>query len=390
MPSTSRRRFLAAVGTASVALSGCLSAGPPSGDLGNVDGSWSMAGRNVGHARRVDDGPADPETVWLSALDGARAVGPLAAVADRLYVPVDAVTDGSRYRHRLHVLTAATGEERWQVPLRAEPNGPPAVWGDDVVVTARRGPERGRIVCFQDRYGDEQWLVDVDDRLTAPPTVDGAVVYVPDWGGRVHALSVVDGSVHWSRRIGPDDHPPTFAEPVAVGDDVLYVGSLSGTTGVTALDADTGDERWHVSTRAVTAGPVLHADRIVVRTHQLVAAFDLDGTRRWSFNVLDPWTQTLAVDDRHVYVPTDERLYAIDRNGEEAWTYEPADGTVGTPTAVGDTVVLRGQGSLVGLSRSTGEERWTASPDGGGRAVVTPSATFLAGDGGHVLGLGDG
>jgi outer membrane protein assembly factor BamB len=349
-----------------------------------------MAGRDQGHSRRVADGPADPETVWLTRLDGARATGTPAVVDDRLYVPVDAVSDQSRYRHRVHALAAATGEERWQAPLRSSPNAPPAVRGDHVVVTARRSPQRGRIVCFHGRYGEEDWLFDVDARLTAPPTIDAGVAYVPDWAGRVHALSVSDGSGRWSRRVGDDGHAPTFSEPVAVHDGVLYVGSRAGTTGVTALDADTGEERWHRSTAAVMAGPVVHGDRVVVRTRQLVVAFDADGTRRWSFNLRDQGVDTMAVDDRHVYVPTRDRLHAIDRRGETAWTHEPADGRVGRPTVVGDSVVVRGRDSLVGLSRDTGEERWAVSADGVGRAVVTSTAMFLSGHSGRLLALGDG
>ncbi|MFD1644101.1 PQQ-like beta-propeller repeat protein [Haloarchaeobius litoreus] len=392
MPSSSRRRFLASLGAASAALSGCLSGGrsPPSGDLGRVDGSWSMVGRGPGHSRRVADGPTDPETVWLSDIEGARATGTPAVVDERLYLPVDAVSDHSRYRHRLHTLSVATGEEQWQVPLRSNLNGPPAVRGDHVVVTARRSPHRGRIVCFEGRYGGEHWLLDVDARLTAPPTIDGALAYVPDWAGRVHALSVFDGSVRWSRRVGDDDHGPTFAEPVAVGDGALYVGSRSGTTGVTALDADTGEELWHRSTPAVVAGPVVHGDRVVVRTRRLVVSFDADGTRRWSVSVPDSGVGPVAATEQHVYVPGRGRVDAIDRAGETAWTYEPSDAWVGRPTVVGDSVVVRGRDSLVGLSRATGDERWTRSPDGTGRTVVTPNAMFLSGYRGRVLALGDG
>lgn len=395
MPSHSRRRFLAAVGAASATLSGCLFGGesPPSGDLGRVDGAWSMVGQGPGQARRVDAGPTDPETVWLTELDGARATGTPAVVRGDLYVPVDAVSDDSHFRHRIHTLTAETGEERWQVPLRAAPNSPPAVRGDHVVVTARRSVERGRILCFDSRYGAEDWLYDVGARLTAPPTVADGTAYVPDWDGRVHALSVSDGGVRWSRRVGDGDHAPTFSEPVAVRDGVLYVGSRAGTTGLTALDADTGEERWHRSTAAVMAGPVVHGGRVVARTRHAVLAFDLDGTRRWSFDVADGDVLPMAVDDQHVYVPTTDRLSprlsAIDRRGETAWTYEPSERRVGTPTVAGDSVVVRGRDSLVGVSRDAGEERWTATPEGVGAAVVTPGATFLSGDGGRLLALGD-
>lgn len=390
MPSTTRRQVLAAVGAGAAGLAGCLSPSTPSNDLGAVDGDWRMVGRDGGHTRRVDAGPAEPGLAWETALDGGRAAGTPSLADGRLYVPVDAVSEAARHRYRLHALGATAGDERWQVPLRSDPNPSPAVVGDYVVVTARRGTETGRVVAFERRGGAEEWLYDVDARLTAPPTVHRGTVYVPDWRGRVHALSAFDGSVHWSRQVGGDGSSRTFAEPVAVRDGTLYLGSLSGETGVVALDAGTGAERWSRSTDVVTGGPVVDGDLVVVRSHGLVVAFDADGTRRWSFNAIESDGRPMAVDEHRVYVPARGDLYAVDRSGEKAWTYESPDGPAGTPTVVGDDVFVRGEDRLVALSRTNGEERWTASPAGTGTAVVVPGGVFLTGGGGRVIALGDG
>ena len=389
MVSLTRRQALTTIGTASVGLAGCLSGTSLDGSLGHVGEAWPMDGSDPGHARRVDDGPADPREVWATELADARVAGTASVADDRLYVPVDAVSEKARHRYRLHALTAATGEERWQVPLRAEPNGSPAIRGDRVVVTARRSLERGRIVAFRNRYGGEAWLYDVDARLTAPPTVDGTTVYVPDWAGNVHALSVFDGSIRWSRRVATEESGRTFATPVAVSDGSLYLGSLSGATGVVALDAESGRERWSRSTDVVTAGPVVADGIVLVRAHSLVVAFDTDGTRRWSFNVPGEGGQTLALDDEYAYTPGGDTLYAIDRDGETAWSYESSGGRVGPPTVAGDDVVVREEGQLTALSRTDGTERWKATQTGTGEAVVTPGAVFLTGDAERVVALGD-
>ncbi|WP_137285619.1 outer membrane protein assembly factor BamB family protein [Halorussus salinisoli] len=348
-----------------------------------------MVGRNPSHTREVAATPTDPQTVWITELDQGRATGTPAVVDGRLYVSVDAISDTARHRHRIHALTAATGEERWQVPLRSEPNGPPAVSGDRIVVTARRSLEQGRIVCFQTRYGEEDWLVDIDARLTAPPTIDGGVVYIPDWRGQVHALSVSDGSVLWSRHVDADGSGRTFPESVAVLEETLYIGSQSGKTGVVALDATTGERRWTESTHAVTGGPVAHGNGIIVQSHQLVIAFDTDGSRRWSFNVLEGTARPIAVDDRHVYVAARNALYAINWNGKEAWVYESSGERIGTPTIAGETVLVRGEDHLTALSRVDGTKQWTATPKGVGRAVVVPEAIFLSGADGTVIALGE-
>ncbi|WP_082677756.1 PQQ-binding-like beta-propeller repeat protein [Haloferax sp. Q22] len=348
-----------------------------------------MSGRNPGHTRRVASGPRDPKTVWQTDLSQVRATGTPAVDAGRLYVPVDAISDTARHRYRLHSLSAATGEERWQVPLRSEPNGPPAVAGDHIVVTAKRGLEQGRIVAFRKRYGEEDWLVDIDARLTAAPTIDGGTVYVPDWSGRVHALSAWDGSVQWSQQVGAAAGGRTFTEPVAVLGDTLYLGSQSGSTGVVALDAATGDTEWEAYTRAVTGGPVAHSKGVVVQSHQLVTAFDTDGTRQWSFNVRGPRARPLAVDGQHVYVSAGNAVYAVDWNGEESWTHESDGDSVGAPTVAGDTVLFRSEGQLTALSRATGDERWTTTPGGVSRAIVTPAAVFMPESDGAVVALGE-
>lgn len=387
MPST-RRQFLAATAV-SVGLAGCLSAQQPAGELQNVDGRWPMDGRDAGHTRRADGAPTDPETVWTRDFGGVRSTGAPAVSGGRLYVPADAVTDESRSRHRLYALSAATGETRWHVPLRVDLNGSPAVSGDRIVVSGRRSLERGRVVCFQSRYGEEQWLLDVDARLTAPPTVDDGVVYVPDWRGTVHAVGVANGSVLWSRRVGGDDGGRTFTEAAALHDGTLYLGSQSGNTGVVALDADTGEMEWRVSTGAVTGGPVVDDGLVLVQSHSLLLALGTDGAERWTVNLVEDRAEPLAVDDEHVYVPAGETLRAITRDGEESWRDDEFDGRVGYPTVAGNSVLALGAGRIRSLAAASGDEKWSTTVDGASEVIVTPEGLFLPTSGGRVAALGE-
>jgi outer membrane protein assembly factor BamB len=385
----SRRALLTGIGAGlATALAGCLSQSQPSGDLGDVADAWPMAGQNASHMRQVDAGPTDPDPVWEVELDAARSTGTPVLAGGRLYAPVDAISEIARHRYRLHALSAATGNERWQVPLRTEPNGPPAVSGDHVVVTAKRALEQGRIVGFETQYGAEDWLVDIDARLTAPPTIANGVVYAPDWRGRVHALLLADGTELWSRDVDIDGGRGTFANAVAVRDGTAYVGSQSGATGLVALDTQTGDVQWTASTPAITGGPVVHSNGIVVQSHQLVIAFDHEGTRKWTFNVREDTQRPLAVDDQHVYAATQDALYAIDWTGEKAWVREATGAQFGAPTVAGDSVLVRGNGQLIARSCSTGDERWTTNTSGRGRMIVAPAAVFLA-DSATVTALGN-
>lgn len=387
MPSYTRRRALALLG-ATGGLAGCLSIDSSNGGLGQVDGRWPMVGQTGEQTRRVATGPADPEPVWTVDLDGARAAGTPSIAGGRVYVPVDAVSDRSHYRHRLYALDAGTGEERWRVPFRADLRSPPALLGGRVVVSARRDLEKGRLVAVEKRYGEEAWLYDVDARVTAPPTSDGIRVYLPDWEGTVHAITVSDGSVRWARRIGSDEKSRTFANPIAIHDDTLYLGSSGGTTGVVAVDARSGDVRWARSTARVREGPVVDDGLVVVRDENGLAAFDTDGAERWTVAVPDDGHgSALALDDDRVYVPTRDALRAIDRSGEAAWTYECEDG--GPPTVVGDDVLLAEDGTLTALNRTDGTVRWRVETDGSGGVIVTRDAIVMSGPGGRVTALGE-
>lgn len=388
MPSTTRRRLLAALG-GTAALSGCLTLESNSNELGPVDGEWRMDGRDAGHTRRVDDGPTEPATAWRTEFDDVRVAGTPSLADEDLYVPADAVTETTRSRYRLYALSARDGGVRWQVPLRVEPNGAPAVSADRIVVGAKRSVKGGRLVCFHPRYGEEQWLYDVGSRLTAPPTVAEGVVYVGDWSGRVHAIGTLGGRVRWSRRIDAGAGGRSFATAGAVRDGTLYLGSQSGNTGLVALDADSGSERWRVTTGAVTGGPVAADDLVVVRSHSTVRAFDTSGEQRWTVTVPEPDPQAIAVGDERVFIPAGSRLYAIDQDGAEAWRHQVDDGRVGTPTVAGDAVVFRdGEGGLTARAVTDGSERWTVTTEADGQPVVTAEALFQASRHG-VVGRGE-
>lgn len=389
MPST-RREFLAATAVG-VGLAGCLSGGLPDAEFDRVDGRWQMDGYDAGHTRRVESGPSDPGTVWGREFEAVRAVGNPALSGGRLYVPADSISPESRSFHRLYSLDAASGETRWWVPLRMNPNDTPAISGDRVVMSGKLSLERGRVVCFESGYGEERWLYDVNARLTAAPTVSGGVAYVPDWRGRVHALSVTDGSVLWSTRVEDtiDRGSMTFTEPAAVDGDTVYVGSNSGKTGIVALDADSGEELWRAPTNPVTGGPVVHDDLLVIRSHGLVVAYGTDGERRWGFNLPDGLARPTAVDDEHVYATGGETLHAITHQGERSWTHDAPDGQVGSPIVAGEELLLRGEGRLAAVTTGAGDERWSAAPAGRGDAIVAPESVFVGSDDGRLLALGE-
>ncbi len=388
MPST-RRTLLATLGTA--ALGGCLSISTyDSGNLGSIEGEWPVVGQDAGHRRRVDAGPAEPELAWVTTLPEARSAGSPSIAGDRLYAAADAISETARHRHRVHALDASTGAVRWQVPLRIDPNRAPTLVGNRIIVSGRRDLERGRVVAFTERYGEEHWLYDIDARVTAPPVAEDGIVFVPDWSGAVHALATFDGTVEWAGPVDPDGADRTFARPVAIADGTLFLGSLSGRTGVLAVEATSGESLWTGSTGAVTGGPVADGELVIVQSHSVFTAFDHDGRERWTYNIPQGVSSSaLALDHRHVYVARDGTLHAITRDGQPGWTYEGLASDTPEPTVAGGTVLVSGGGELLALDRDDGEVRWRVEVDGSGGAITTPEAIFMRASEGRVLGLGE-
>lgn len=387
MSSYTRRQMLA--GIAATGIAGCLSRPTGTDSLDELAGSWPVAGGNVGQSRAVSEVPSDPETVWATDLPDVRAAGTPAIVDGQVYVPVDAVSDTARNRYGIHALSGETGTERWQSPLRAEPNGPPALTAGRILVSGRRSTERGRLVAFSEPHGDEEWLYDVDARVTAPPTFDVTTVFLPDWSGTVHALSAVDGSVRWSRRVGAAAGSRTFPHAVAVGDGRLYLGSSSGQTGVVAVDAETGETDWARSTPRVTAGPVVSDGLVVAQTGSVLRAFDTDGGELWTASLPNQTARRLqsAVDDSHVYVTRGATTHALTREGKRDWTYDHNAAAKRPPTVAGDAVLVPEDGAITAIDRTDGTTLWQAGTDGQA-TLITASNALLTSTSSTVTALG--
>lgn len=343
-PRCSRRGFLAALGTASVALAGC-GYRPGGGDIrwreqaggfGRADAvgvagstlytvtasvlsydfdasEWYSGGRVV--AIRTTDGlerwterfearfstytveddgvaAAFEGTVARFDADGVRWRTPaggdvtaLAVAGDRVYARTTApslvvLADGERVRET--PLDGTTGER---------PPNPLVAAGENLVLT---GDDRG-LVAF-DSAGSRRWRRD----------------------GRVRGVTVVDRGVY-----------------VVTGARLL------------ALDPGSGDVRWRAEGIPAEDPPLVTDGAVYAHGSDLVV-FDRGGERRWSAGSLGyvDSESGVAVDDSGVYVATESGLAAFDHDGTRRWTVEYDDVRAG-PFAVDAGVLVVADGELV-------------------------------------------
>lgn len=290
----------------------------------------------------------------------------------------------------------------------------PPVVADDVVYVAGDV----RIEAREIDSGDRLWETDPEDSVSTGPVVACGTLYVST-ANETLALDIEDGSELW--RADVDAHFGASTSPV-VHDDTIYVAGQ----GVTALDAETGDERWHRPTeygdhgiavdervyvgtgsngtgevvaitrdgeywwRSAEAGqvytaPVAANDLVyaVSKTGTVTALTAEGGTVEWQANVEPGVYEPPAVADGRVIVPAGNgtRTIALDaRTGDRLWTFETGV-SQGAPVVLGEQVLTSGANTgFYLLDAETGDRvrHWPVD-NVGSQPVVADGKLFYRG-----------
>jgi outer membrane protein assembly factor BamB len=354
--------------------------------LGTAPGAradWPQFQGDGSHAG-VTDGPVAPlEVAWTNddvELEGGGALGGLSApvVADDGTI----VAVGPR---EVLGFSSADGSSTFTVERDFGPSAQPAIAGgtDGPIVVYTEGygddppgtgtptatespspsPEEGddafdSHVNAVDLDGDPVWdrPAQLDAIVVVPVAVGGGTAYVGDVDGGVTALDVETGEERWSRDLGT-----TIAGAVTVDDDRLYVSTFASRTeagAVTAVDAATGEELWRTREDDVGAdvvsSPVVVGDALVVlESSGLVGLDRADGSVRWRTDVVNPLrnppffprgTATpapVSADGLAVAVDVSGRAYAVDaETGTLRWDHALNDSSLLSLGVVADGQVL--------------------------------------------------
>jgi outer membrane protein assembly factor BamB len=379
-------------------------------------------------AARSEPSPAGPPTPPVSGVpmyrgDAARTgvmpgPGPGAAPAELWRVAVGkthaspVVVDGVAYvagTEALVAVDAATGEERWRVAIPGRWSTPAVV--DGVVYVG----SNGRYVYALDAAdGSERWRFDAvtDPRRASPtpgepdpvmvyasPAVVDGIVFVEASGiadnlaADLFAIDAATGQQRWHVTLPRNG---ALSSP-AVVDGVAYFGT-SFIGFLYALDAQTGVERWHVAGmgNANVAVPAV-ADGTVYLGNNLgdLYAFDAaTGGVRWSVKAggIGAFTSSVAVGDGVVYAgTTDGALYAVDgATGAERWHLKLGSQAISSPALVASVVYVNSvDGTVSAVDATSGTVLWTASAGGGmSSPTVAGGLIYLVNGDGFLVALG--
>lgn len=402
-----RRQYLSLFGVgATAALAGCSRESPPAELTPSLDtADWPMLGHdpgNTGHNPHASPPGDDPSVAWRVETD---------ARLDYQRNPV--VVDGTLVvgGNGLHGFEAETGDELWTrdvgsvYGLAADADTAYAVEGTDAA-------EHTSISAYALADGTRRWTSPEFSHLD-PPVLANDELLVADERD-LASVSREDGSVRWS--FSPDGR--TNLPPVVTSSGIYYAGGPGALSrkdrGRGFLDARLGHPPgtdwtadtsgyWLITRPAVRDGLVtVPFSRFLTREGEndgTLAAYDTDGTERWTHEV-GARVSSPAMDGDTVYVlgyPTvgsasgeetahysrDAVVYAYDAaSGRETWrqTYSGLGNTTVPP-------VVSGGVAYAGLHRDDGDvtRSLVVAVDGSGErwryeTGSRPSRLFAVGD----------
>ena len=203
---------------------------------------------------------------------------------------------------------------------------------DDNLVTASMD---GQLVSLNVDTGKQNWephmirvTDDDDDRraIYATPAVYNGVAFVASYDGKIHAISLSDGSLIDSVTLDS-----SFIGGISISEDNLFVVSEVG---------------------------VLYGYRILVSVEtQKVSLEPL-----WNpILIADGVWSTPLVHGEHIYVTSlDHYIYAIDVvSGEEIWNFDTQGAIVSSPILYQDNLMFGSfDGNFYSLNPDTGKENW--------------------------------
>lgn len=244
-----------------------------------------------------------------------------------------------------------------------EVTAPPALDGPLLYTAAWDG----KLTAFGPA-GKTLWHYASRGEVTAAPTVLGNTVYLAGRDGFLHAIES-GGKLRWA--VQADGHlsaPPTLYRGV------LFVASEDGW--LYALEPNSGHLRYKVQTGPVHAALPAAAGVLLIPTWEgELHAFDpLKREVLWSYDTEGELWGAPATDGSRVYVAGwGGLLYALDINtGDEVWSLQVGKVTAGLSLAHGYLYVCTEEGMVLAIDSQTGKPLFEASAMGPIQAPAFP------------------
>lgn len=272
-------------------------------------------------------------------------------------------THGSGVVHSFNL----SGGKNWEFKTDQPTLSTPAVVGDRVFAVDAKS-----VYAVNAESGEEIWKTEVDEVIAFSPTVDESL-YVgtiesrrpkgQGANGTLYSISPDDGSVNW--RVSGSGVVTT----PAVTEDTVVFGTVNGS--LLAVEKETGDEVWNISTRTSEVSSPAYRDGTIyygVASDKLYAVDAESGEQEWIFEGSGDMTVSPSVSGEKVYAGSRSGfVYAVNAStGEGVWWTELERGITNIAlTSVGDTVYAGSNIGVYAVSRnSTQATRYGGTGEG--------------------------
>jgi outer membrane protein assembly factor BamB len=282
-----------------------------------------------------------PSTPRWSVTVAAGPVQPPVVDRERVFV---ALASNAITARRL-----ADGSELWSQSVAV--TGPLALDGDRLIAVAG-----DTVQALDVRTGVIGWRRTIGEPVAPVLAEAGWVVVASD--GQVTALRGDDGTPVWSAPF------PELSAPPAVDGGLLFLPLRDGR--LAAVDLENAAPRWERVLGAIPGAPLVHGDRVYLGTEakRFTCLRRDDGRVEWSWDVGARIVGAPAGDAARVYFAAmDNVLRGLDRfSGALRWKAELAYRPTGGPVVLGPHITVPGtSGDLPGVAATTGRPAGTLS-----------------------------
>jgi polyvinyl alcohol dehydrogenase (cytochrome) len=423
MPSVSRRRLLAGIGTtllgggaARIAAGQDIAtpvttpgATPAATPLVPAGDAWPLYGRDLsGTKATTTAGLSSANVSALVPIWEVAVAGPVSATP----VIADGVAYAGSYDGSLSALDLMTGEQRWVYETGAavpEPNlqiplgitGSAAVVGDTVYV----GDAAAMVHAVDVATGEARWTTSVDEQPNASiwssPVVANDRLYVGiasvakevGFRGSVVALDAISGELVWQTFMVPEgaDGAGVFAVPAIDRErGLLYVGTQNAYSpnaapygnpiSIVALEVETGGIAWAFNAPP-NSGETAPTDDVGFSASPNLLSAEIDGQPRDLVGEGQKSGEFWALDRGTGDVVWQATVSPAGFLGGMEGTSAVSDGIIAVPATDWPEFEGPASGMVTGLATGTGEQRWTTTQDApaASPAAISDDLVFHAG-----------
>lgn len=252
----------------------------------------------------------------------------------------------------------------WKTDLTGLIGASPVYWDGKVFVTNwYAGSWNPGLYCINSSNGDVVWR---NENITGASTVAIAndLLFVGSISGKFYCLNATTGRIIWSKNL--EDNPSWWgiASSSLIYNNRTYITTFS--RGVLhALDFN-GNELWNFITEESSpyTSPSASNSVIFFAGNDTLYCLNESGGVIWNFAVYEQIKNTPSIDYGKVFFATETKLYTINLDGDEVWN-RTLNGTISTAAlAYGNVYIGSKDGVLYCINASNGDEVWNFTANG--------------------------